>query len=183
MKAVAKKLDDAGIRYAVVGGLAAAIHGQVRMTTDVDMKIECDPLSEAEVRSVIKLFSDDQFAPFVADPEELAKLSHLIPVKHKASGTKIDLMLAVSDYDRQLFDRLTVEEADGFPIRYVDVENLIILKILAWRGRDIDDIQMIILKNSDLDEKYIRRWLKEFEELFEERLIQRWEQVKKDAES
>ena len=37
-------------------------------------------------------------------------------------------------------------------------------KIFAGRPRDLEDVRSILLKNPDLDRKYIRKWLKEFEE-------------------
>lgn len=35
--AIASALNDAGVRYLVVGGLAVNAHGYVRMTMDVDL--------------------------------------------------------------------------------------------------------------------------------------------------
>jgi hypothetical protein len=36
-------LDAAGVRYVVVGGLAAVLHGQPRLTADVDLVLDLEP--------------------------------------------------------------------------------------------------------------------------------------------
>ena len=37
-----KTLNDAGIRYVVVGGLAVVLHGYARMTVDVDLILDLE---------------------------------------------------------------------------------------------------------------------------------------------
>ena len=43
--ALARRLDEAGIPYAVAGALALAVHGFERYTTDVDLVLTRDGLS------------------------------------------------------------------------------------------------------------------------------------------
>ena len=37
-----KALNDAGVRYVVVGGLAVVLHGHARLTVDVDLVVDLD---------------------------------------------------------------------------------------------------------------------------------------------
>ena len=54
-------------------------------------------------------------------------------------------------------------------------EDLILLKVLAARPRDIGDIEDVLLAQGDLDEAYMRQWAKELgvAEKLEEVLSQR----------
>ena len=46
---------------------------------------------------------------------------------------------------------------------FATVEDLIIHKIFAGRTRDIEDVQMVVLKYSVIDISYIEKWLKSFD--------------------
>jgi hypothetical protein len=43
----------------------------------------------------------------------------------------------------------------------VSPEDLILLKVVAARPRDLGDIEDVLFAQSDLDETYMRRWAKE----------------------
>lgn len=43
VEAVARALDQAGVRYLVAGGLAVNAHGYLRLTFDIDLVIRLDP--------------------------------------------------------------------------------------------------------------------------------------------
>jgi sulfur relay (sulfurtransferase) DsrC/TusE family protein len=44
-------------------------------------------------------------------------------------------------------------------------------KIFAGRPRNFEDIKSIVHKNPDLNRTYIRKWLKEFEESPEKKML------------
>ena len=52
--AALRDLNDAGIRYVVVGGLAVIRHGAVRATKDVDAAVATDPENLILVRALIE---------------------------------------------------------------------------------------------------------------------------------
>lgn len=41
---IIRKLNDAGVRYAIVGGMAVNLHGHIRMTADLDIILEQEDL-------------------------------------------------------------------------------------------------------------------------------------------
>ena len=43
VRSITKALNDAGVRYLIVGGLAVNVHGYVRMTRDLDLVVALDP--------------------------------------------------------------------------------------------------------------------------------------------
>ena len=40
---VFEALNDAQVRYVVVGGLATVLHGYARLTADIDLMVDLDP--------------------------------------------------------------------------------------------------------------------------------------------
>ncbi len=66
-------------------------------------------------------------------------------------------------------------------MKFAFPEDVIIHKIFA--GRDLEDIKSILLKVSNLDIKYIERWLKEFDESFSEMsILKRFKDILKEVE-
>jgi len=57
-------------------------------------------------------------------------------------------------------------------VNYVSIEDLIIQKIISGRERDIEDLKTILIKNKKIDEKYILKWLREFEKVLDKNLIE-----------
>jgi len=64
-------------------------------------------------------------------------------------------------------------------VNYVSVEDLIIYKIISGRERDIEDLKTILIKNKKIDEKYILKWLKEFEKVLNKNLRETFMKFKK----
>lgn len=63
-------LNDAGVRYVVVGGLAVVAHGYLRYTNDVDLVIQLD---EANVRCAMEVLKRIGYrAKVPVDPVEFA---------------------------------------------------------------------------------------------------------------
>jgi predicted nucleotidyltransferase len=67
-----------------------------------------------------------------------------------------------------------------FYVNYVSLEDLIIQKIISGRERDIEDIRIVMLKNKKIDEKYILKWLLEFEKTLNANLKEIFERLKKE---
>jgi len=58
---------------------------------------------------------------------------------------------------------------------------LIIHKLISGRPRDIEDIKSVLLRNKNIDENYLFKWLKTFSKVLEEDLIRRFLEIKKEV--
>jgi hypothetical protein len=94
----------------------------------------------------------------------------VLPLLDEKTGLRVDLIFSYSEYEREALKRVNKVEISGVYVNYVSVEDLIIHKIISGRERDIEDLKTIIRKNKNIDEKYILRWLSEFEKIMDRNL-------------
>lgn len=67
---VFRLLNDADVRYVVVGGIATILHGYVRATADIDLVVD---LHADEASKTIRALTDGGFAARVpVDPMQFA---------------------------------------------------------------------------------------------------------------
>jgi len=77
------------------------------------------------------------------------------------------LQRLLARFDNQGIVSSTVHDLGPFTIRLPTPEDLIILKAVARRPKDLLDIQVIIESHTDLDKRRIERWVREFAQLLE----------------
>ncbi|RKY99307.1 MAG: hypothetical protein DRQ10_06425 [Candidatus Hydrothermota bacterium] len=159
LKQIAQQLDNAEIRYMVIGGQAVLIHGEPRFTKDIDITMEITPQNLQQVLEVVKHLG---LKILVKNVEKFVKDTWVLPTLDERSGIRVDFIFSFSAYEKTAIERATNVEINGYPVKFASVEDLIIHKIFAGRPRDIEDVRKILLKNR-VDENYIKKWLKEFD--------------------
>lgn len=148
LKKLSLKLDQAGIDYALCGGLAIAIYAKPRATLDIDIMIDPVFLSEAE-KATQELGFTLSSAPM--EFQDGAVKIHRLTKIDKDSGEHLclDLLIVTPETKKAWDDRLTVEW-DGDPLKVVSPQGLILLKSLRGSGQDKDDIEYLrSLENED----------------------------------
>ena len=159
----ARLFDSLSVEYAVMGGIAVRAHGIPRPTQDVDFTaaIPRERLRELfDAASRLGYSIPEEFASGLVD--QVAGMP-LVRVRRYAEGRGIDVdvFLAESPFQRQLLARARLEQIDDTPLRVVTPEDLILLKLLARRPRDLADVGDILFTQGQLDEAYLRQWAKE----------------------
>jgi len=140
LHAVATALHDAGIDYAVCGGIAVTIHGAIRTTKDIDILI-----SRGDVSRVMDAVRPLGYA-FAALPQTFDEGTdherHLQRVT-KVDGADhliLDLLISEAGYAGFLERRIDITLADG-PLSVVSLDALLEMKRLAGRTQDLADIE------------------------------------------
>jgi len=155
---VFERLNEANVRYVTVGGVATILHGYVRATTDIDLIVD---LQVEEAEKVIKTLSAAGYKPRVpVDALEFAdveKRSDWINSKGmtvfsmfhaEQPGLSIDLFAKHPIPFDELWQRSQIFEVDGTKIRVCSIDDLLMLKEIAGRARDKDDIEKLLLIKS-----------------------------------
>ena len=135
-------LDRHGVRYVLVGGLAAVLHGSPHMTTDVDVVPEdgrenLTRLSEAlqDLDARIRVAGEPHGVPFDHSPESLSRVSTLNLVTDLGD---LDIAFVPSGTHgyRDLARDAEVMTVRGVPVPVASLADVIRSKEAAGRGRD-----------------------------------------------
>jgi len=149
---------------AVIGGAAVSVRGRPRLTQDVDAVILLDPSNiERFLAAGLKFGFDARIEGAI----EFAIRNRVLLLKHKPNQIPIDLSLGALPFEHESIARASIETIGGVSFPVVTAEDLIIMKAVAHRPRDMADIESIAAINSDLDRDRIRRWVREFAEVLE----------------
>ena len=146
---ICQLLDDGQIRHALVGGLAASIRGKTRATEDIDLVLDCDV--EAAL-SFLNSLDSDSFGPFFPEVEAVVRQCYILPLEDIQSKVKLDLAIGVSGFEKLIVERSTRVKFSDMFIQVATKEDLLLMKLLAGRPQDDQDIRGILIANkSDID--------------------------------
>jgi hypothetical protein len=97
-------------------------------------------------------------------------------------GTRIDLLLSDTVFDREVVERaVSVEVEPGSTIIVCRPEDLVIYKLISTRLRDHEDAAGVIRRQGrTLDDRYVLDWLKQFElALDDSTLVEEFEKLRR----
>lgn len=156
------RFDDRGV---IIGGTAVSMLGRARFTEDVDAMFL---LSIQDIPRLLEAAKEEGIEPRIENAAEFAKKSRVMLMKHVLSDTNIDISLGVMPFEQEMVDRSVVHQIDeALQIRLPTPEDLIIMKAIAHRPKDFEDIRTIAEKYPDLDVGRIEGWVKAFGEVLE----------------
>lgn len=152
--------DRLQIPYVVMGGLAVRTYGIPRATYDVDFTIA---LERAKLPDFLRQAED--FGYTVPDAYQsgwVDQVGGLSVVKLRSwlegRSVDVDFFLAESPFQHEILARRRIEEFDGLPVAIVSPEDLILLKLIAHRPKDLADIGDVLFTQGQLDLAYMRQW-------------------------
>lgn len=130
-----KCLLEAGVDFMLVGGYAVALHGWPRTTFDIDFWIMASPENAKAVLRAIKTFG----APLM-DLKESDFHQPGMVFQIGAAPQRIDIISAVDGLDYAQAVRHAVKmNIDGFEIKVISLDDLIVNKRSSGRPKDIAD--------------------------------------------
>jgi hypothetical protein len=153
--------DDLEVPYAVMGGLAVRAYGVPRPTYDVD---------------VLLTVTDDQL-PLLFDRVEDA--GYTVPEAYRSGwvdriegmplvkfriyrpdnrSIDVDVFIEQTAYQREIMNRRQRADLSIGPVWVITPEDIVLLKLVAGRSRDMGDIEDVRFMEGDLDEAYMRHW-------------------------
>lgn len=126
------------VRYLVIGGIAAVLHGVPRATFDLDILIEASP---ENVRRLLAAMLDARMATASMTSVEDV-LAHEITVFK--DRVRIDVQTATPGLEFEpAWQRRAIMNYAGQPFHVVSLADLIASKRAAGRPRDIEDARLL----------------------------------------
>jgi hypothetical protein len=145
-------LNDAGVEYIVIGGLAVAAHGYVRATKDLDIVPQPSDGNLRRLASVLRDLDaanygtgDFEAAEFPFDPRDPAELAEGGNFVLMTTRGRLDVMQWVpgipGDVAYEHLERSAIRtDVLGQPVRVCSLEDLIAMKQAAGRPQDLEDL-------------------------------------------
>jgi predicted nucleotidyltransferase len=100
--------------------------------------------------------------PRVDDALEFARTTRVFLLRHEASGVELDVSVAGLAFEYDLIERATVQSVKGVTFKVAAPEDILVMKCLALRPRDIADIEGILTVRENLDLERVRMAIREF---------------------
>lgn len=158
-------LNEREVPYVVIGGVAVGLLGKSRATGDVDAVILTD-------ESRLDAFVDDAksygFVPRVPNAPEFARENRVLLLRHVGDDIGVDLSLGCLSFETEMIARAIRVRAMGLEIPIARPEELIVMKALAFRPRDVIDIETLLDANEQVDLRRVRRSVHALSEALED---------------
>lgn len=168
---LAALLAETGVAYALIGGHAVNAWTSPRLTEDFDLLVEANrpaiELLESCLAQAGLLTANRQDSGAASGPD-FARLTN--PSRTFA----VDIQVAKTAYQQLVIDRATGGSlSSGFAV--ATPEDLIVLKLIAWRAQDQRDIALLLdTLGGRIDRPYLERWCESWQVLERLRTFAGW---------
>jgi hypothetical protein len=166
LRALAGALRELDAPAMVIGGIAVIARGVPRQTVDIDAAVwaeglDLDRLVDVLARHAIDVRTEDAVA--------FAWERQVLLLRHRPSGTPLDISLAWLPFERAALERAEPFNFAGVVIQVAQAEDLVIYKAVAWRERDRSDIERLLLRHGHVvDLGRIRTLVRQFADALDE---------------
>lgn len=155
------------IHWYVFGAQAAILHGASRMTADVDVTVI---YGDRPIDTFINALKTEGFDIRVMDAADFVKRTRVLPALHKKSGMPVDIVFGGPGLEEEFERRARRYNIEGVKIPTASAEDVVSMKILAGREKDLEDALAIILaQHEKFDMRHIHNTLDMLEKALDRR--------------
>lgn len=159
-------LLEIGAPFTFIGGVAVIARGVPRLTVDIDATVHAATI---DVESVFDRLGRHAIVPRIEQARDFARQRQVVLAIHEPTGTRIDLSFAYLDFEDEAIR--SSEEVDYASVRIpvARAEDLVVYKVLAFRPRDVDDVEKLLnLHGTSIRIDRVRRLVRQFCDLLED---------------
>lgn len=159
MADVAESLARRGVRYAVIGAMAAAVHGVVRASLDADAIVA---LQVCEAQALRQSLLEEGYEVALRTGDVDDPIPGLLEIRDRY-GNRVDLLLGLRGMDPELLNRTRQVRLGETTLAIVGREDFIAMKAFAGGPIDLADAHAVIdLDRELLDLELLRRVAQRF---------------------
>ena len=156
---VAEQLEARGVRYAVIGAMAAAVHGVVRASLDADAVVA---LGVSEARALLQPLVDAGFETTFRVGDADDPIAALLAVTD-SFGNRVDLLIGLRGMDPGVLDRTRPVALMGSLLQVVGREDFVAMKAFAGGPLDLADARAVLAADrASIDLELLRRLAQRF---------------------
>jgi predicted nucleotidyltransferase len=142
-----KRLNDTGVEYVIIGGLAVISHGHVRATVDLDL---CYARTPENLRRLVaalapihpRLRGAPPELPFFWDERTLRNGLNFTLVTDEGDVDALGEVTGLGNYDDIALRAIEID-LYGARVRMLSLEDLIRSKAAAGRAKDLVDLEAL----------------------------------------
>jgi hypothetical protein len=150
------KSDINGI---IIGGVAVSLLSQPRVTRDIDALVLLDV---KQWQKFLESGKEFEYYPRAKDAVQFALKHRVLLVKHTPTFTDVDISFGALPFEKESISRAIKIKIADISIPVPTPEDLVIMKAVAHRPIDLEDIRNILALNPKIDYKRINYWVEEF---------------------
>ena len=159
MADVAEFLATQGVRYAVIGAMAAAVHGVVRASLDAGALVA---LQVREARTLRQSLIEAGYEAVLRIGDAEDPIPALLEVRD-CHGNRVDLLVGLRGMDPDLLNRTRQVRLAEAILEIVGREDFIAMKAFAGGPVDLADARAVMdMDRGSVDEELLRRLAQRF---------------------
>jgi hypothetical protein len=165
LQSLLELLAEANIPHVLIGGLAVSQLSRPRLTADIDVLTYLD--DDSRIPELIECAGRGGFTPRIQEAESYARQNRVLLLIHDRSKISVDISLGMLPFEREVIERSSRVTAGNLQLPLPSVEDLVILKAVAHRPVDLQDITNLVEAHPRLDRKRIEQVVGEFAKALE----------------
>lgn len=132
-------LNNARVRYLLVGGYAVVLHGYHRTTGDLDIWVE---QTRENYQRLLKGFAEFKIPLTAIEESDFLGNTGMDVFTLGRPPVAIDIMTSVKGLNfHQAYALSSMFNTTGVQVRLLDLDSLIVAKAASGRHKDLDDIE------------------------------------------
>lgn len=153
---VIRALDRCGVRFVIIGGLGARLHGSPSVTNDTDVCYEAtaenlERLAAALRRLGARLRGAPEDVPFRLDPKTLAAGDHFTFATKAGNLDCLGTPAGVAGFD-DLARSAVRFEVEGSTVLVASIDDLMRMKRAAGRPKDLIEIEVLAAVQQEIED-------------------------------
>jgi hypothetical protein len=143
-----RTLQQHGVRFIVIGGVAGRLWGSPTMTNDVDIcyardQSNLERLAEALLELEARLRGVDDDVPFILDAKTLANGQNFTFMTKDGPLDALGMPAGVNGFDELIANVVEFDLGDGLVLPVCDLDDLIRMKRAAGRTKDRIELEVL----------------------------------------
>jgi hypothetical protein len=165
LAALAPVLQQLGVGWYLFGAQAAMLHGAERLTADVDVTVH---LGGRGSKDLVHALTRAGFRMRI-EGDDFVERTRVIPVVHVPTGIALDIVLAGPGIEELFLQRAELRDYRGVRVPVACAEDIVVMKVLAGRPKDIEDVVAILrARTEDLNVDIVRSTLSLLEQALDQ---------------